>query len=61
MKTVATIGLAEATDAAAMPDLPERFGWRVEQYATIRDAMLRSDLDAPKKQRHTARHTWRGL
>ena len=34
---------------------PQRIAPRLEPFKTAIDAMLRSDLDAPKKQRHTAR------
>jgi transposase len=34
---------------------PQRVAPRLEPFKTAIDAMLRSDLDAPKKQRHTAR------
>ena len=35
--------------------IPERVAPRLEPFKPAIDAMLRSDLDAPKKQRHTAR------
>jgi hypothetical protein len=34
---------------------PQRIAPRPEPFAAAIDAMLHSDLDAPKKQRHTAR------
>jgi hypothetical protein len=34
---------------------PARIAPRLEPFKTVIDEMLRSDLDAPKKQRHTAR------
>jgi transposase len=46
----------QALDSAVPPPrkTPQRIAPRLEPYKAI-DAMLRSDLDAPKKQRHTAR------
>ena len=44
--------------ASAIPPprkAPQRIASRLEPFKTAIDAMLRSDLDAPKKQRHTAR------
>ncbi|OOK64908.1 hypothetical protein BZL30_8984 [Mycobacterium kansasii] len=35
--------------------MPERIAPRLEAFKGAIDEMLRSDLDAPKKQRHTAR------
>ena len=40
---------------------PLRIAPRLEPFKTAIDAMLRSDLDAPKKQRHTARRIWARL
>ena len=40
---------------------PQRVAQRVEPFKTAIDAMLRSDLEAPKKQRHTARRIWARL
>jgi hypothetical protein len=34
---------------------PQRVAPRLERFKAAIDAILRSDLDAPKKQRHTAR------
>ena len=34
---------------------PQRIAPRLAPYKSAIDAMLRSDVDAPKKQRHTAR------
>jgi transposase len=44
--------------ASAIPPprkTPQRIAPRLEPFQSAIDAMLRSDLDAPKKQRHTAR------
>jgi hypothetical protein len=44
--------------ASAVPPprkTPQRIAPRLEPFKSAIDAMLRSDLDAPKKQRHTAR------
>lgn len=56
--------------ASAMPPPRKeaaRMSPRLEPFKAAIDAMLRSDLDAPKKQRHTARRilaaggrAWRG-
>ena len=50
-----TVG--QALESAVRPPrkTPQRIAPRLEPFKTAIDAMLRSDLDAPKKQRHTAR------
>ena len=47
----------QALESAIPPPrrAPQRVAPRLEPFKTTIDAMLRSDLDAPKKQRHTAR------
>jgi hypothetical protein len=47
----------QALESAIPPerDHPQRIAPRLEPYKSVIDEMLRSDLDAPKKQRHTAR------
>ena len=47
----------QALESAVRPPrkTPQRIATRLEAFKTAIDAMLRSDLDAPKKQRHTAR------
>ena len=44
--------------ASAIPPprkTPQRVAPRLEPFRSVIDGMLRSDLDAPRKQRHTAR------
>ena len=47
----------QALESAGPPSrkVAQRVAPRLEPFKTAIDAMLRSDLDAPKKQRHTAR------
>jgi len=47
----------QALESAVPPPrkTPLRVAPRLQPYKSAIDAMLRSDLDAPKKQRHTAR------
>ena len=45
----------QALEAAVPPAKPRAVAPRLAPYKTAIDAMLRSDVDAPKKQRHTAR------
>jgi len=47
----------QALESAIPPErkVPERIAPRLEAYKCAIDEMLRGDLDAPKKQRHTAR------
>jgi hypothetical protein len=47
----------QALESAIPParKTPQRIAPRLEPFEAAIDAMLRSDLDAPKKQRHTAR------
>ena len=40
---------------------PQRVAPRLEPFKTAIDATLQSDLDAPKKQHHTARRIWARL
>jgi hypothetical protein len=49
--------LRQALESAIPParNTPQRVAPRLEPFKAAIDAMLRSDLDAPKKQRHTAR------
>jgi lambda repressor-like predicted transcriptional regulator len=46
----------QALESAVPPPrkTPQRIASRLEPYKAAIDAMLRSDVDAPKKQRHTA-------
>lgn len=50
-----TVRQALASAIPAPRKSPQRVAPRLEPFRTAIDAMLRSDLDAPKKQRHTAR------
>lgn len=52
----------QALESAAPPPRkrPLRIAPRLQPYKSAINAMLRSDPDAPKKQRHTARRVWRG-
>ena len=47
----------QALESAVPPPrkTPQRIAPRLKPFKAAIDAMLRSDLDAPKKQRHTAR------
>ena len=46
----------QALESAVPPPrkTPQRIAPRLEPFKTAIDSMLRSDLDAPRKQRHTA-------
>ena len=47
----------QALESATPPPrkIPVRTGWVLESFKSAIDAMLRTDLEAPRKQRHTAR------
>ena len=47
----------QALESAIPPGrkTPERVSRRLEDFKPVIDAMLREDLDAPRKQKHTAR------
>jgi transposase len=53
----------QALESAVPParKTPQRVAPRLEPFKTAIDEMLRSDLDAPKKQRHTARRIFARL
>ena len=53
----------QALESAIPPPrkIPQRIAPRLEPFKSAIDAMLRSDLDAPKKQRDTARRIWARL
>lgn len=53
----------QALESAIPPPrkTPRRVAPRLKRFEPAVDDMLRSDLDAPKKQRHTARRIWARL
>ena len=56
-----TVREALASPVPAPRKVPERAAPARDAVAPLIDAMLREDLDAPRKQRHTARRAWARL
>src|SRR6204780_5644546 len=56
-----TVREARASPVPAPRKVPERESPARDSVAPLIDAMLREDLDAPRKQRHTARRAWQRL
>jgi transposase len=56
-----TVREALASPVPAPRRVPERASPARDAVAPLIDAMLREDLDAPRKQRHTARRVWTRL
>src|SRR5260370_15933396 len=52
---------ALASPVPAPRKTPERVSPVLDSVAALIDAMLREDLDAPRKQRHASRHTARRI
>src|SRR5579862_864662 len=52
---------ALASPVPAPRKTPERVSPVLDSVAALIDAMLREDLDAPRKQRHTSRRLWQRL
>ncbi len=52
---------ALASPVPAPRKTPERVSPVLDSVAALIDAMLREDLDAPRKQRHTSRRIWQRL